>query len=79
MKRRFLMGILALGTVGGYAWGFSTMSCHRHHAHERRAAFERHIASVCVEAARAEGKGAAPTTGQPTPRPAQEERGAPDR
>jgi hypothetical protein len=49
MKRRILMVLLALGTVGGYASGFAHVSaCHR----GREAAFERHVADVCVNAAK---------------------------
>lgn len=51
MKRKLMMGILALGVVGGYGWGFATLGCHRHHAQERRASFERHVAQICVDAA----------------------------
>ena len=47
VKRRFLIAILAVGAVLGYGMGFRSMC----HAHERRAAFERHVAQVCVEAA----------------------------
>ena len=49
MKRRLLIAILALGTVGGYAMGFRGASCR---GHDRREAFERHVAKVCVDAAR---------------------------
>lgn len=52
MKRKLVMVVLALGTVGGYGWGLASMGCHRHHAQSRREAFERHVAKVCVEAAR---------------------------
>ncbi len=54
MKRKLLIAVLALGTLGGYAAGFAT-TCHRH---DRRAAFERHVAAVCVEAARGAGNAA---------------------
>jgi hypothetical protein len=40
---------LAAGTVLGYAGGFASMRCH---GKWRREAFERRVASVCVEAAR---------------------------
>lgn len=49
MKRRLLIALLALGTVGGYGFGFASMRCHAKH---RRDALERHVAKVCVDAAR---------------------------
>jgi hypothetical protein len=48
MRRPILIALLAFGTIGGYAAGFASLGCHHH---ERRAAFERHVADVCVEAA----------------------------
>jgi len=55
MKRRMLMVLLAIGTVGGYASGFAHMhACHR----ARTAAFEHHVAEVCVDAANHGTKGA---------------------
>lgn len=56
MQRRLLVVLLALGTLGGYAAGFASLNCHR----DRRAAFERHVADVCVEAARQESLTRAP-------------------
>jgi len=53
MRRSILIPLLALGTVGGYGAGFASMACH---SHARRAAFERHVASVCVEAARRDAR-----------------------
>lgn len=56
MKRRLLIMLLALGTVGGYGAGFAQMGCH---ARARRNGFERHVARICAEAARApKGEGA---------------------
>jgi len=49
MKRRILIAVLALGTIGGFASGFASMACHRR-AH--RDAWERHVAKVCLDAAR---------------------------
>jgi hypothetical protein len=49
MKRKILIGLLAMGTVGGFAAGFGSMRCRAEHRRER---FEHHVASVCVEAAR---------------------------
>lgn len=48
MKRKLLIALLALGTVGGYAAGFCSVRAH--HA-QRTAALERHVADVCLEAA----------------------------
>jgi|HubBroStandDraft_1064217.scaffolds.fasta_scaffold420529_1 hypothetical protein len=54
MRRRILMVLLGLGVIGGYASGFAHMHrCGR----SREAAFERHVADVCVQAA----KGTPPT------------------
>ena len=49
MKRRLLIVLLTLGTVGGYSAGFAGMRCR---AHARQAAFEQHVAKVCIDAAR---------------------------
>ena len=49
MRRKLLIAVLALGTVGGYAAGFASMRrCNSH----RQASFEQHVAKVCVDAAR---------------------------
>ncbi len=49
MRRRIAMVLLGLGAIGGYASGFAHMhACQRHH----RDAFERHVADVCVNAAK---------------------------
>ena len=49
MRRKLLIALLALGTVGGYASGFASM---RHCQSARRQSFEQHVAQVCVDAAR---------------------------
>ncbi|HJL22083.1 MAG TPA: hypothetical protein RMH80_07610, partial [Polyangiaceae bacterium LLY-WYZ-15_(1-7)] len=49
MKRNILLALLSVGTVGGFGAGFASL--HHHHRH-RRAHFERHVAQVCLEAAR---------------------------
>lgn len=55
MKRKLLIVLLGAGTVLGYGAGFASM---RWHAHHRRAAFERHVADTCVDAAlRGGGRG----------------------
>lgn len=51
MKRKLLIALFAFGTVAGFGSGIASMACWHHRAHERRAAFERHVADVCVEAA----------------------------
>jgi hypothetical protein len=49
MKRTILIVLLTLGTIGGFASGAASMRWRHHH---RRAAFEQHVARVCVDAAR---------------------------
>lgn len=49
MKRKLVIALLALGTIGGFASGLRSMRCH---AQWRRSAFEAHVAQVCVDAAR---------------------------
>jgi hypothetical protein len=48
MKRKIVMGLLALGTIGGFASGFASLRCHGQH---RRQAFEDRVAETCVRAA----------------------------
>lgn len=50
MRRKIAIVLLSVGTVAGYASGFAHLAHARHH---RRAAFEQHVARVCVDAARA--------------------------
>jgi hypothetical protein len=49
MFRRALIVLFALGTLGGYGSAIAGSSCH---AHARRAAWERHVAHICAEAAK---------------------------
>ncbi|AUX41076.1 uncharacterized protein SOCE26_024810 [Sorangium cellulosum] len=49
IRRKTTIALLALGTVLGYASGLASLGCH---AEARRQAFERHVASLCVDAAR---------------------------
>ena len=51
MKRKLLIALFAFGTVAGFGSGIASMACWHSRAHERRAACERHVADVCVEAA----------------------------
>jgi hypothetical protein len=64
IKRKIAIVLLGLGTVAGFAHGFHTM---RGRACARRDAFERHVAEVCVDAARRDGSVA--RTGDEGPRP----------
>lgn len=50
--RRMKIALLSLGMVGGFAAGAMSLHCRAH----RRAAFEHHVARVCVEAARADAQ-----------------------
>lgn len=49
--RKLLIGLLAFGTLAGYASGIASFAhcASRHEA--RRAAFEAHVADVCTRAA----------------------------
>ena len=49
MRRRILIVLFATGAISGYACGFACMAWR---AHDRHDAFERHIARICVDAAR---------------------------
>lgn len=49
MKRKLLIAALSIGTIAGFASGFASMRC-RHAKH--RDAFERHVAELCVNAAK---------------------------
>jgi hypothetical protein len=49
IKRRVLMILFGVGALAGFGSGFHSM---RHHACERRQAFEEHVAKVCVDAAK---------------------------
>lgn len=51
MKRKLLIALFAFGTVAGFGSGFASLACHHERAHARRAAFERHVADICVQAA----------------------------
>lgn len=49
IKRKIIMGLLALGTIGGFASGFASMRCHGKY---RREAFQDRVAETCVRAAK---------------------------
>jgi hypothetical protein len=56
MKRKIVIGLLAAGTVLGYAAGFASL---RRHGCARRAAMEKHVAETCVDAAERHHRGRA--------------------
>lgn len=61
MIRMLLIGALSFGTVAGFASGFAHMGhCARGHHEARRAAFEAHVADLCVQAAERSQGDAAP-------------------
>jgi hypothetical protein len=50
--RKLLIGVLAFGTVAGYASGFASFGhCATRHHEARRAAFEARVADVCTRSA----------------------------
>jgi hypothetical protein len=56
MRRKILIAVLALGTIGGFAAGFARLGrCHHdghgYGWHHRQRDFERRVADVCVDAA----------------------------
>lgn len=51
IKRAFLITFFSLGTIGGFASGFAHLGAHCASHHQRRAAFEDHVADVCTRAA----------------------------
>ncbi|MBK7584024.1 MAG: hypothetical protein IPI67_27985 [Myxococcales bacterium] len=62
MKRRVLIGLLALGTLLGYGGCAARVAHHRSgHMGDRRAKFERHVAAICADAALRTRVGDAPT------------------
>ena len=49
MRRRLLIALFAFGTLGGYGSAFATShAC----ARQRQAAWERHVAHLCADAAK---------------------------
>ncbi|MGO9831260.1 MAG: hypothetical protein ACLPJH_14075 [Myxococcaceae bacterium] len=49
MRRLPLAFLLGVGALAGFASGVQQLRCHRL---AQRAAFERHVAEICVDAAR---------------------------
>ena len=49
MKRKILIGLLALGTIGGYGWGIVRLVRVRA---DHRGRFEEHVERVCERGAR---------------------------
>ena len=60
MNRKIRIALLAFGTVAGYGSGIAHLACFR----ARHAAFEQHVAKVCVDAAR-DAKPAPPPAAAP--------------
>lgn len=51
-KRRLLIGLLAFGTVAGYASGIASFGWHARACHDRRREhFEQHVSDVCTRSA----------------------------
>jgi hypothetical protein len=61
MRRKILIAVLALGTVGGYASGFA----HLHHMHGRCAAFHAAHAAHCGDDAARAAPSDAPRRDEP--------------
>lgn len=57
MRRKIWIVLLSLGVIVGFGAGFARLHHYRHHGHwgsghpGRHAAFERHVAEVCTQAA----------------------------
>lgn len=52
MKRVFMIALLSVGAVGGFAHGFASLAfCAARHHESRRAYFEDHVADVCTRSA----------------------------
>ena len=49
IKRRILMALFAVGALAGFGSGFHSL---RARAWQRHAAFEEHVAKLCVDAAK---------------------------
>jgi len=62
MRRPLLVFLLGLGALLGFGSGIHSL---RWHSWARRAAFERHVAQICVDAARS---GRLPPAPEPGPR-----------
>ena len=52
MRRKLLLVALGFGAVAGYS--SALFGHHRYHHGSRHAAFERHVAEICVAAAQAQ-------------------------
>ncbi|MGF1469752.1 MAG: hypothetical protein ACFCGT_26810 [Sandaracinaceae bacterium] len=51
MRRTILIALFSFGTVFGFGSALAHGAPWSHHHRERREAFERHVADVCVDAA----------------------------
>ncbi|MEO0325362.1 MAG: hypothetical protein AAF447_20565 [Myxococcota bacterium] len=67
-KDKILVAFFGLTALAGFGSGVHHLAHHARHHHHRRAAFERHVADVCVEAARrADGEATISRRGGATP------------
>jgi hypothetical protein len=57
IRRKLMIALLCAGTIVGYGSAFASA---RRHMEARHDAYERHVAQVCVEAARHPAAAAAP-------------------
>ena len=64
MRRPFLLFLLALGALIGFGSGVQQLRWHRW---AQRAAFERHVAEICVDAARSGQLPSGPLPGRGPP------------
>jgi hypothetical protein len=64
MRRRIIIGLLALGTVGGYASGFASL---RYRSHCRSAWTEQRAYSHCAPCPGSTQAPASPSAEAPTP------------
>jgi hypothetical protein len=63
MKRKIVIGLLALGTVAGFGIGIARLAGCRHHHGYGRHGFEQRVADICAQAAlRASGDKAGAAT-----------------
>lgn len=50
IKRKALIVLLSLGTLGGFASGFASLRCHRHHSPHN--SWRHTVTNICADAIR---------------------------